>query len=116
MTDITVKKAGNTGGYLLPYLKIICNDKNQSGKISNFIKSTKTKSPTGDSGVTTLPPTGNAFMYIETSSNSNGNNVFVSFQRSDVIQITNITFCFNRFLILINDSINRWVVLDFNSY
>ena len=55
-------KAGNNGGYLLPYWKIICNDKNSSGKISNFIKSTKTKCPTGDSGATSLPPVGNAFM------------------------------------------------------
>ena len=26
LTDITAMKAGNTGGYLLPYWKIICND------------------------------------------------------------------------------------------
>ena len=38
-------------------------------------------------------------------SNNNGNNVFVSFQRSDIIQITNITFYFNRFSILTNDSL-----------
>ena len=37
-------KAGNTGGYLLPYWKIVCNNKNISGKIQNFIKSTKTNS------------------------------------------------------------------------
>ena len=103
LTDITVMKAGNTGGYLLPFWKIICNDKNNSGKTSNFIKSTKTKSPTGDSGATSLPLLGNAFMCIETSSNNNGNNVFVSFQRSDIIQITNITFYYNRFSILTNN-------------
>ena len=97
LTDITVMKAGNTGGYLLPYWKFICNDKNNSGKISNFIKSTKTNSPTGSSGATTLPPVGNAFMYIETSSNNNGNNVFVSLARTDIIQITNITLYYNRF-------------------
>ena len=85
-------KTGKTGGYVLPYWKIICNDKNNSAKISNFIKSTKTNSPTGSSGATTLPPRGNAFMYIETSSNNNGNIVFCSFGRTDIIQITNITF------------------------
>ena len=26
-------KAGNTGGYLQPYWKIICNDKNNNGKM-----------------------------------------------------------------------------------
>ena len=60
-------KAGKTGGHLLPYWKIICNDKNNSGKIQSFTKSTKTNSPTGDSGATSLPPIGDAFMYIETS-------------------------------------------------
>ena len=96
LTDTTVMKAGNTGGYLLPYWKIIFNDKNNNGKIQNFIKSTKTNSPTGSSGATLLLPIGNAFMYIETSSNNNGNNVFCSFGRPDIIQITNITFYYNR--------------------
>ena len=98
-------KAGNTGGYLLPYWKIICNDKNNNGKIQNFIKSTETNSPTGSSGVTSLPPIGNAFMYIETSSNRSGSDiVFCSFERTDIIQITNISFYYNRFSILTNDS------------
>ena len=99
LTDTTVMKAGNTGGYLLPYWKTICNDKNNSGKISNFIKSTKTGSATADSGATSLPPIGNAFMFVETSSNNNGNNVFCSFGRIDIIQITNISFYYKRFSI-----------------
>ena len=41
LTDTTVMTAGNTGGYLLPYWKIICNDINTKGKIQNFKKSTK---------------------------------------------------------------------------
>ena len=97
LTDTTIMKAGNTGGYLLPYWKIICNDRNDSGKIQNFIKSTKSNSPTSNSGATALPPVGNAFMYIEPSSNNNGNNVFVIWERRDIIQITNITFYYNRF-------------------
>ena len=36
-------------------------------------------------------------MYIQTSSNNNGNIVFASFERTDIIQITNITFSYNRF-------------------
>ena len=103
LTDVTVMKAGNTGGYLLPYWKIICNDKNDSGKMGNFIKSTKMNSPTGSSGATTLPPIGSAFMYIETSSNNNGNLVFVTLVRRDIIQITNITFYYNRFSISDNN-------------
>ena len=97
LTDTTVMKAGNTGGYLLPYWKIICNDKNNNEKIQNFLKSTKTKSPTYDSGATSLPPIGSSFMYIETSSNNHVNNVFATFQRTDIIQITKIAFYYNRF-------------------
>ena len=44
-------------------------------------------------------------MYIKTSSNIQGNIVFVSWERTDVIQITNITLFCNRFSILTNDSL-----------
>ena len=97
LTDITVIKAGNSGLSLLPNWRIVRNDKNNSGKTSNFLKSTKTKSPTGDSGSTSLPPISCALLYIETSSNNYGNNVFVSLARIDMIQITKITFYYNRF-------------------
>ena len=70
------------------------------------MKSTKTNSQAGDSGATTLPPIGSAFMYIETSSSNRGHNrVFVSWERTDIVQITNITFYYNRFSILTNDSL-----------
>ena len=105
VTDTTFLKNGNSGGYLLPPWRIFCNDKNNNGKIKNFIRATKTNSPTGDSGTTSLPPIASAFMYIETSSNKNGDNVFVSFQRTDVIQITKIPFFYNRFSVLTNDSL-----------
>ena len=104
LTDTTVMKAGNSGGYLLQNWNKKFNDKNNNGKISIFIKSTKTNSPTTDAGATNLPPIGDSFMYIENSSNNNGNNVFVSWERTDIIQITNITFYFNRFSILTDDS------------
>ena len=103
--DTTSIKSPNTGGYLLQNWNIKCNDKNNNGKIQNFIRSIKTNSPTGDSGATALPPIGDSFMYIETSSNNHGNNVFVSFERTDIIQISNITFYYNRFSILTNDSL-----------
>ena len=47
-------------------------------------------------------------MYIETSSANYGNKVFCSFERTDIIQISqirNITFYYNRFSILTNDSL-----------
>ena len=105
LTDITTVKSGKIGGYLLPYWKIICNDKHNNGKITNFINSTITNSPTPDSGAMSLPPIGTAFMYIETSSGNHGDNIFCSFERTDIIQITNITFYYNRFSILYNDSL-----------
>ena len=89
--DTTIIKAPNNGGYLLQKWVIKGNDKNNKAKISNFIKSTKTNSPTGDSGAKSLPPIGDSFMYMETSSNNNGDNVFCSFERTDILQNSNIT-------------------------
>ena len=42
LTDRRIIKNGNSGNYLLPSWLIICNDKNNNGKMSNFIRSTKT--------------------------------------------------------------------------
>ena len=105
ITDMKIIKYRNTGGYLLQNWIINCNDRNNNGKIKNFIESTKTNSPTGYSGATSLPPMGNSFLYIETSSNNHGNNVFVSFERTDIIQPSNITFYYNRFSFSFNDSL-----------
>ena len=46
-------------------------------------------------------------MYIETSSNNHGSNVFVSWERTDIIQISNITLYFKRFSILTNDNLKN---------
>ena len=63
---------------VLPYWKCIFKNKNNNGKITNFIKTTKMKSPTGSTGATSLPPVGSALMYIETSGDNYGHNrVFV---------------------------------------
>ena len=105
ITDTTIIKSPNNGGYLLQNWNIKCNDKNNNGKIKNFIKSTKTNSPTGENGATTLPLIGYSFMYIEKSSKNFGSGVFCSFEQTDIIQITNITFYYNRFSILADDSI-----------
>ena len=68
LIDTTLIALGNTGGYVLQQWKIECNNKNNSGKIADFIKTTSSKSPTGGSGPEGLPPdNNNAFMYIETS-------------------------------------------------
>ena len=43
LTDITTMEAENTDGYLLPYWKIVGNDKNNNGKTQNFEESNKNK-------------------------------------------------------------------------
>ena len=44
-------------------------------------------------------------MYIEISSKNYGNNVFVSFERTDFIQIRNISLYYNRFSIVTKHSL-----------
>ena len=106
ITDATIIKYPNTGGYLLQNWVNKCNDISIKGKTQIFIKSTKTTSPTGDSGATALTAIGSSFMYIETSSANHEKNVFFcSFERTDFIQITNITIFYNRFSILTNNNI-----------
>ena len=97
--DTTKMIFPNTGNDLLQNWKILCNNRYAEGKPSEFIKSTKTSSLTASSGATNLPPIGTAFMYIETSANNHNssNDVFVSFERTDIIHISNITFYHNRF-------------------
>ena len=105
ITDTTEMRYPNIGSDLLQKWNIKCNNKNIVSKVGDFIKSTKTNSPTGYSGATSLSPIGNSFMYIETSSNNHGHErVFVSWERTDIIQNSNITFYYNRFSILTNDS------------
>ena len=95
--DITEIKYPNTGTDLLQKWTIKCNNKNSLSIPSEFVKSTKTTSSTDNSGADSLPPIGNAFMYIETSSNNHGNYTHVTWERTDIIQITNISFYYNRF-------------------
>ena len=103
-TDTTIIKPLNDA-YLLPEWTVIFNDFHNNGKARNFKRATKTNSPTGYSGSKSLPPVGTTFVYIETSSINHGNNVFVSFERTDIIQISNIIIYYNRFSILTNDSL-----------
>ena len=105
LTDTTVIKIGKSGGYLLPKQAVKCNDQNGAGKITKFVRAKKVSSLTLESGATSILPIGDSFMYIETSSNSFGKNVFVSWERTDFNQISNMTFYYNRFSILTNNSL-----------
>ena len=92
ITDTTVINFANSGGYLLQNWVIKCNDRKIVGKIHNFVRSTIKNSPTGNSGATNLPPIGDRFMYAESSSNNHGIIIFVSFERTEIIQNSNTHF------------------------
>ena len=96
ITDITNLKTRNIGQDIICRWYIRCNDKLNNGKIPNFIKSKKTSSPTSHSGATSLTLLGDSFIYVETSSGKNGTGVFVSFEQTDFIQISNISFYYKR--------------------
>ena len=97
--DTTEIRYPNVGSDLLQKWNFKCNKKNNQSILSDFMKSTRTNSPTNDSGASVIPPIGDSFMYIETSSNIHGNNVYNTWERTDIIQITNISFYYNRFSI-----------------
>ena len=65
--------------------------------MQKFLKSTKTISPTGNSGATSTHPIGDSFIYIETRSKNHGPNVFCSFERTDNIQIIKNAFDYKIF-------------------
>ena len=55
-------------------------------------KSTTTNSATPITAATILPPFGFSFMYIEKNGNNHGPNVHVKFERTDIVQLSDITF------------------------
>ena len=107
ITDTTEIKYPNIGSVLLQKWYIKCNNKNDISKVGDFIKSTRSNSPFSNSGQEGLSPIGDSFMYIETSSNNHGSNVWVSWERTDIIQITKIEFYYNRYSILTNDNLKN---------
>ena len=58
ITDVTEIKSPNTGSDLLQKWKIYCINKNNQSRISDRIKSTRTHSPTSESGASSIPPIG----------------------------------------------------------
>ena len=122
ITDTTIIQFPNVVEFFLQSWFIRCNDIKNNGKIQNFIRSTETNSLTSKAGATTLPPIGNSFMYIEASSGNHGKNVFRSFGRTDIIQITKITFYYNRISRLTNESLKSMgrfriqLLLEYNTW
>ena len=100
-TDLTEILFRETGIGLLQKWNIYCKNKINPARITDYKQSTKTTSPTVSCGATALPPIGDAFMYKETSGNNSGNdNIFVSWERTNIFQITNMSFYYNRHSIL----------------
>ena len=105
IVDATEINFPNIRSDLIQKRKMECINKFNQSRKTDFIKSTKSNSPTGYSGATKLPPIGSAFLYIENSSNIHGHErVFVSFEGTVTIQVSNITLYYNRFSILTFDS------------
>ena len=93
ITDTTVIKHPNQGGYLLQQWVRKCNDKNNNGKFQKIIRATKSFLLTASSVAGTLPLIGNTFLYIETSSGTSGShNVFRTSERTVINQNTNMTY------------------------
>ena len=85
--DTSEIKFPNTGANLLQKRKTKCNDRNNNGNIHKFVRSSKTSSPTYQTGATPLPLIGVSFMYIETSSNNHRANVFVVLKELIIIKL-----------------------------
>ena len=105
ITDITEIRYPSSGASLLQKWKNRNNNVNGDMKIGKFSKSTKTSSPTPDSGATGLPQIGNSFMFVESSSNNHGNYTYVTWERTDIVQISNIEIYYNRFSITTDDNL-----------
>ena len=105
--DTTFIQFPNVGGYLFENWVIKGNDKKNNSKIQIFLRSTNTNNPSSHSGAESLPPISNASMYIESSGNNHGYNVFCSFERTIIIQISNISFYYNKFSILTGKNLKK---------
>ena len=86
-------RSPNSGQSPLQKWNLKCANKNYIAKIKTFLKSTTSTSPTSENGASSIPPIGWSFMYIESSGNNHGaNHVMVSWERTDIIHISNIEF------------------------
>ena len=98
VTDKAEMRSPNNGQFLLQKWILKCVNKNYNAKINTFLKSTTLSSTTAESAASNFPPIGWSFMYTEASGNIHGaNHISVSWERSDIIQISNIKFYYNRF-------------------
>ena len=94
---IQVIKSPNQGAYLQQQRKILRNDKLSREK-TNVIKSAKSKSPTVESGATSLHDTESVFMNIETNGNNSAtDDVCCSEEVTNFFQIGNIISYINRY-------------------
>ena len=103
--DTTIINFDNSVLNSMPQGLIKCNDRIINDKDSNFGNLSKSKTSTTDTRATTLPPIENAFMCIETSSNNNAGEKFVSFEGIDIFQINTITSYYNRFSLNIDSTL-----------
>ena len=92
LIDVTESRYPKKGDSFLSKWRIKNSNKNNGCNLGIFLNTTLTSSPTPQSGATSLVPFGTAIMYKKTSSHKHDNNVFVSWERTDIIQISIIKF------------------------
>ena len=98
ITDMTEIRNPNTGEMMLQKWILKCLNKSYNAKINTYLKSTTNTSQTAERRASSLPPIGWAFMYVETSGKNHGAyHVMVSWERTDIIHISNIEIYYNRF-------------------
>ena len=105
MPDETFIETGNAGPFLKPFSRKESIDKGNEGK--KLVRATKTISPTRNTGAMISPPIEDAVMYIETNDKPFGGNVFISHEKTDIIQFSNITFFYfdiKTHLVILNQS------------
>ena len=63
----------------------------------SFKKSSKTNTQTPKTGATVVPLIGDSYMYIETGGSSFGSKIFVSFEKTGILRISNNIFFYDRY-------------------
>ena len=97
LIDTIVIKYPNQGRCLLHQWNVKCNDQIDSGEKTNFTESSKTNTPTRTEGAKNVHPIVSSFVYTEMSGEIFRSNVYCTFERTGLIQISDISFYYIRY-------------------
>ena len=98
ITDITIIKTRNRVDEAPQEWMMKCNDRKGDGRVTTFVQTIKTSSPTNQSRAKTLLLIRTASFYIETSGAHYGHDrVSLSMETTDIIQISDIIFYYSKY-------------------